>query len=60
MGRIKTVYEDCDILVVGGGIIPEEDRLWLKEMGIANIFGPGTPTTEIASFIRQAFSNLKN
>ena len=49
-----------DILIVAGGIIPEEDRLWLKEMGIVNIFGSGTPTTEIASFIRQAFSNLKN
>jgi methylmalonyl-CoA mutase C-terminal domain/subunit len=43
-----------DILIVAGGIIPEEDRLRLKEMGVANIFGPGTSTQEIALFIKKA------
>ena len=43
-----------DILIVAGGIIPEEDRPWLKEMGVANIFGPGTSTQEIALFIKKA------
>ncbi len=42
-----------DILVVGGGIIPDEDIPLLKEAGIAEIFGPGTPTTEIIRFIRE-------
>jgi len=43
-----------DILIVAGGIIPEEDRSRLKEMGVANIFGPGTSTQEIALFIKKA------
>jgi len=42
----------ADVLVVGGGIIPEEDIAGLKKAGIAAIFGPGTPTTEIVEFIR--------
>jgi methylmalonyl-CoA mutase C-terminal domain/subunit len=41
-----------DVLVVGGGIIPDEDIAGLKKAGIAAIFGPGTPTTEIVEFIR--------
>ncbi|MBN1473590.1 MAG: cobalamin B12-binding domain-containing protein [Syntrophaceae bacterium] len=41
-----------DVLVVGGGIIPDEDIAGLKQTGIAAIFGPGTPTTEIVEFIR--------
>ncbi len=40
-----------NMLVVGGGIIPDEDKKELKKMGIAEIFGPGTATTEIAHFI---------
>ncbi|GIS69051.1 MAG: methylmalonyl-CoA mutase [Chloroflexota bacterium] len=42
-----------EILIVAGGIIPEEDRSQLKEMGVANIFGPGTSTQEIAAFIKK-------
>jgi methylmalonyl-CoA mutase, C-terminal domain len=41
------------VLVVGGGIIPEEDVVDLKKAGIAAIFGPGTPTGEIVSFIKE-------
>ena len=40
-----------DMLVLGGGIIPEEDIPALKDCGIAEIFGPGTPTAEIVTFI---------
>jgi methylmalonyl-CoA mutase C-terminal domain/subunit len=42
-----------DVLVVVGGIIPAEDVPLLKEAGVATVFGPGTPTGEIAAFIRQ-------
>ena len=42
-----------EILVLGGGIIPEEDVPALKEAGVAEIFGPGTPTTEIIDYIRE-------
>jgi methylmalonyl-CoA mutase C-terminal domain/subunit len=41
-----------DVLVVGGGIIPDEDIPALKEMGVAMIFGPGAPLQEIADSIR--------
>jgi methylmalonyl-CoA mutase C-terminal domain/subunit len=41
-----------DILVIGGGIIPEEDIPALKESGISEIFGPGTYTDKIITYIR--------
>jgi methylmalonyl-CoA mutase C-terminal domain/subunit len=41
-----------DVLVLGGGIIPEEDQPPLLESGIQAIFGPGTPTGEIITYIR--------
>ncbi len=41
-----------DILVVGGGIIPEDDVAELKKAGIAEIFGPGTPLDDIAEYIK--------
>jgi methylmalonyl-CoA mutase C-terminal domain/subunit len=41
-----------DIHVVGGGIIPREDARKLKEMGIGEIFGPGTPTSEAIAYVR--------
>ncbi len=40
-----------DILVVAGGIIPEDDVPMLKESGIAAVFGPGTPLQEIIDYI---------
>jgi methylmalonyl-CoA mutase C-terminal domain/subunit len=45
-----------DVLVIAGGIIPEEDVADLKKIGIAEIFGPGTYTDDIITFIK---SNLK-
>jgi methylmalonyl-CoA mutase C-terminal domain/subunit len=42
-----------DVLLLGGGIIPEDDAPKLKKEGIAGIFGPGTPCEEIISFIRK-------
>jgi len=41
-----------DVLVMGGGIIPEDDIAPMKAVGIAAIFGPGTDTKDIISFIR--------
>jgi len=41
-----------NVLVVGGGIIPLEDIPTLKKSGIAEIFGPGTPTDTIVGFIK--------
>ena len=42
-----------DVLVVVGGIIPAVDRQPLKDLGITEVFGPGTATGEIVDFIRQ-------
>jgi methylmalonyl-CoA mutase C-terminal domain/subunit len=42
-----------DVLLFGGGIIPEEDIPRLKELGVAEIFLPGTSTEEIIQFIRE-------
>lgn len=42
-----------EIHVIGGGIIPEEDASKLKEMGVGEIFGPGTPTTKPIEYIRR-------
>jgi methylmalonyl-CoA mutase, C-terminal domain len=41
-----------DVLLTGGGIIPDDDMLQLQEMGVGKLFAPGTPTTEIADYIR--------
>jgi methylmalonyl-CoA mutase C-terminal domain/subunit len=41
-----------DVLLTGGGIIPETDRQSLQEMGVGNLFPPGTTSTEIATYIR--------
>jgi methylmalonyl-CoA mutase C-terminal domain/subunit len=41
-----------DILVFGGGVIPEEDIPFLKSKGIAEVFGPGTPTSVTVEFIK--------
>jgi len=43
-----------DVLVLVGGIIPEEDRPILKQMGVHEVFGPGTPTQAIVDHIRRA------
>ena len=42
------------IVVFGGGIIPEADKVSLKAMGVGEIFTPGTPTTEIISWLQNA------
>ena len=41
-----------DILVFGGGVIPEEDIPFLKSKGIAEVFGPGTPTSVTVEYIK--------
>ena len=43
-----------DVVVVVGGIIPAVDRQPLKDMGITEVFGPGTSTSEIVEFIQNA------
>ena len=42
-----------DILVTGGGIIPREDATALEAEGIGRLFGPGTPTSDLVSYIEE-------
>jgi methylmalonyl-CoA mutase C-terminal domain/subunit len=52
--RVKRLLTDAgrdDILLIGGGIIPQEDVASLEAQGIAKLFGPGTPTAEIVDYI---------
>ena len=42
-----------DVLIIAGGIIPEDDISALQQMGVKAVFGPGTSTEDIVSFIRK-------
>ncbi len=48
------------VLLTGGGIIPDEDMTVLREMGVGELFSPGTPTTEIADYIKQFVAAKSN
>jgi len=51
IGLMKDKKMD-DVLLTGGGIIPEAARLALEAMGVGQLFPPGTSSTEIADYIR--------
>ena len=42
-----------EVLIIGGGVIPDSDIPALKEAGIAEVFTPGTPTTDVVKFIKE-------
>jgi methylmalonyl-CoA mutase C-terminal domain/subunit len=42
-----------DVLLTGGGIIPEKDKVELMKLGTGELFTPGTPTPEIAEYIKK-------
>jgi methylmalonyl-CoA mutase C-terminal domain/subunit len=44
-----------DVLITGGGIIPQEDVEELQALGIGRLFGPGTATGEAAAYIQEWF-----
>ncbi len=45
-----------DIIITGGGIIPQEDIIELEKLGVQKLFGPGTSTTEIIEWIKKVKS----
>jgi methylmalonyl-CoA mutase C-terminal domain/subunit len=45
-----------DILVTGGGIIPKEDMEALRAQGVGQLFGPGTPTSDLIDYIKAWFA----
>jgi methylmalonyl-CoA mutase C-terminal domain/subunit len=48
-----------DIVVFGGGIIPEDDIVALKKQGVEKLFTPGTPLQDIVDWLRQRFPEEK-
>ncbi len=57
--RIVELLEKEDaghILIIGGGIIPDEDMKQLEALGVGKLFGPGTATTEPIDFVRDWFT----
>ncbi|MHB2017198.1 MAG: cobalamin B12-binding domain-containing protein [Candidatus Xenobia bacterium] len=53
--RVKELLDQAglqDVLISGGGIIPEEDMEALSKMGIGRLFGPGTPMAPIVEYFR--------
>lgn len=51
--ELLTAENASEILVLGGGVIPDEDIPFLKEKGIKEIFTPGSPTQAIIDYIRE-------
>ena len=48
-----------DVLVVGGGVIPEEDRKGLEKAGVSKVFGPGSPLSAIIDHINSGVAKLR-
>ena len=49
-----------DVLLIGGGIVPEDDAAQLIEMGVGKIFAPGSTTQSIADYIRDEVAKRRN
>lgn len=49
-----------DVLVTGGGIIPEDDMKTLNDMGVGKLFPPGTQTSDIVNYIKQWVATHRN
>jgi methylmalonyl-CoA mutase C-terminal domain/subunit len=49
-----------DVLLTGGGIIPEDDMKTLNEMGVGKLFAPGTPTSDITNYIKDWVKEHRN
>lgn len=55
-GRVTKLLKEAkagDVMVIGGGIIPEEDIPKLKKLGIKEVFLPGTPLHSIVGWVRE-------
>jgi len=53
MKLVKEKGLDDEVLVLGGGVIPESDVAAMKDAGVADIFGPGTSTAKIVDYIQE-------
>ncbi|MDH3495942.1 MAG: cobalamin B12-binding domain-containing protein [Gemmatimonadota bacterium] len=60
--RVRQLLRDegrNDVLLIGGGIIPQEDVEALEAQGVAKVFGPGTPTGDIIAYITGAVDDRR-
>ncbi|HIC96059.1 TPA: cobalamin B12-binding domain-containing protein, partial [Candidatus Bipolaricaulota bacterium] len=48
-----------DVILLGGGIIPDEDKEELRKLGVKGLFGPGTPLSEIVEYIEQEVRRMR-
>ena len=58
--RVKNLMDEKgldDILLTGGGIIPEKDMVELHKIGVGKLFGPGTPVQEAVDYIEDWVTN---
>lgn len=60
MIKLMKEREMNDVLLTGGGIIPEEDMKALNELGVGALFPPGTPTTDITEYIKGWVKDHRN
>jgi len=54
--RVRKLLNDAgrqDVLLTGGGIIPPEDMSALESQGTGKLFGPGTPTSDLITYIQE-------
>jgi methylmalonyl-CoA mutase C-terminal domain/subunit len=55
-GRVRELLDEKglkDVVLFGGGIIPPEDIPEMTRLGVERVFGPGTPTDDIVTYVRQ-------
>lgn len=58
--QLMKQYELNDVLLTGGGIIPDEDAQELLKLGAGQLFPPGTPTAKIVNYITEWTLNHRN
>lgn len=61
--RVKQLMDEKkldDVLLTGGGIIPDDDMQKLQSLGVGKLFAPGTPTSEISNYINEWVKKNRN
>ena len=58
--KLMKEKEMDDVLLTGGGIIPDDDMKALNEIGVGKLFAPGATTTDIATYIKDWVKDHRN
>ena len=54
---VMKAKDASDMILFGGGIIPDDDKEELEKSGVAKVFTPGTPTSDVINFLREAVAS---